>query len=62
MCLIYVDMQGLITHLQKILPISASLLSSLVVFLSIFILKKCPVHRTLDSMKVYIYPLPKFIN
>lgn len=32
MCLIHVDMQGLITHLQKILAISASLLSPLVVF------------------------------
>lgn len=32
MCLIHVDMQGLITHLHKILPISASLLSPLVVF------------------------------
>lgn len=39
MCLIYVDMRGLITYLQKILPISAFILSPLIVFLSIFILK-----------------------
>lgn len=39
-CLTYVDMGGKVTRLQKmILPISPSILSPLIVFLPIFILK-----------------------